>query len=188
VHRALAVLLGCVALAGACSGGGGEEHLTAPSSTVKTGTTAAPSSPGKGSLVLGGFPYEFAVERCQATPATDEPEAARTLFRLEGTGRTFQDEPFTVTVLRFQTQRDATTTVTDTVDVRITGDRPRQSQAQRVEVAGATTDLRDPAASGPLLRISGPRVQAEGTFGPADATAKTTVEGTLDAMCPGGGS
>lgn len=187
MHRAAPVVVALALVVGGCSSGSDAE-LNAPSSTVKGETTTAPSSPGKGSLVLGGFPYAFTVTGCQQGPAADEPAGAQTLFRLDGSGETFQDEPFTVKVLRFQTERGATTTVTDTIDVVVTGAKPRQSQAQRIEVNGQITDLRDPKAAAALLRIDGGHVQAQGTFGPADATATTRVTGTLDAMCPGGGS
>src|SRR5690606_3117790 len=111
---------------------------------------AAPtaSAPGTGTLVLGGASQTFEVTDCRLEPDPSEPEAARALLSVTGAGTSARGDAFTVEVQRFATTMGETTTYTDAITYE---DPARILQAQRIEVAGEVTDLRDPSASSPLL-------------------------------------
>lgn len=171
----------------ACSGAG-EDGAPAVGSTGEGGgssTTLAAgdaarlprSAPGRGAVAFGQDVYEFTVSSCVPTPNDDEPEAARTLFQLDGKG-TARGNAFTISVRRFQTKTTATT-FTDTITYR---DTARVFQAQRVEVDGGVTDPRDPNAATPLLQIDDAHVSASGLFG-APGNDTGAIAGRLDATC-----
>lgn len=190
--RPVAGALVCVTLlAGACSGGGGDDALPSEPSADGTVTTGgptaavpdvpAPSPPGTGVVVVGGTSSTFAVTACRLEPDPAAPAGARALLELDGAGTTASGVPFTIEVQRFATGTDVVT-YTDTVTYT---DAARILQAQRVEVAGQVTDLRDPDATTALLRPRSDGVSAAGRAGgPGDIGDDDGVIGlALDATC-----
>ncbi len=172
--------------AGSATGGapGGDSASAGPGSTAGVPATlpAQPSSAaGSGTIRLGASTAEFSVTACVPTPDESQPEAARTLFALDGAGSTPAGVAFTVSVRRFRTGREVAT-FTDTVSY---ADGARILQAQRIEVAGQSTDLRDPRAAGSLLRLRPAGVSASGVAGPPGSGAgeEGLVALSLDASC-----
>lgn len=125
----------------------------------------------------------FSVDSCALAPDPAEPEAARALLSLAGSGTTSSGVPFTVEAQRFATTVNEVTTFTDTVSYT---DSARILQAQRIEVNGQVNDLREPDATTPLLRASGQALTASGLAGaPGDgADAEGIVGFALAATCP----
>ena len=116
-------------------------------------------------VVIGGTPSDFEVTSCRLEPDPSEPEGARALVAVAGEGKTSAGVPFTVEVQRFSTGTDVKT-FTDTV---VYTDSGRILQAQRVEVNGQVTDLRDPDATSALLRLRDDGVSLSGiASGPGD--------------------
>lgn len=185
-------VLGLSAVVGACSeGSGGDDPVTAgsdaPSTTRGVPATLAArptSAPGTGSVQVGRSVASFSVTACAPAPDESQPEAARTLFSLDGSGTAEAGGAFTVSVRRFRTG-DEVATFTDTVSY---ADGARILQAQRIEVAGQRTDLRDPDAAGALLRLRPDGVSASGVAGPPGSGAgdEGLVALSLDATCSGG--
>lgn len=180
-----AVVLLAVA-ASACGGGDGDDPGATLGSTAAPTPATAPTAPspspaGTGVVVLGGTSSSFAVTSCRLEPDPAAPEAARALVELEGAGTTGSGVPFTVEVQRFATGTDVVT-FTDTVTYT---DPARILQAQRIEVNGQVTDLRDPKASSSLLRTRGGGVSASGRAGaPGDGSRDEGIIGfALDATC-----
>lgn len=185
--RRVLLLVPFVVLAiGACSGGDDDGGAaTSGGSSTSTGRGVPPtlptSEPGHGAIALGSEVQEFDIESCAPTPARDEPEGARTVFALKGSGKATRGGTFTVEVQRFQTKATATT-FTDTISYR---DPARILQAQRIEVDGVVSDPRDPNAATPLLLIDGSHLAASGTFSVPGGTADDggLIAGRLDATC-----
>ncbi|MGH9273002.1 MAG: hypothetical protein ACRDZU_00015 [Acidimicrobiales bacterium] len=184
---AVAAALALVA-AGACSSSsdGGDE----PDPDVTGAPTAAgadvpevppPSPAGTGVIVVGGTRSSFAVTACRLEPDPTQPEGARALVEMDGAGTTGSGVPFTIEVQRFATGTDVIT-YTDTITYSDTG---RILQAQRIEVAGQVTDLRDPKASSALLRTRADGLSAAGLAGgPGDGPEDEGIIGlALDATC-----
>ncbi|MGE3621512.1 MAG: hypothetical protein AB7L84_13715 [Acidimicrobiia bacterium] len=183
---ALVVAVVGVLGAGACSGGDGaddaDEAVGLSTTTVPVvPAPLAPAAAGAGVVRLGGDELELAVTACAPEGDPTQPEAARPLFTLAGEGTTAAGQAFTVSVQRFVTGVTVRT-FTDT----ITYEDPGQVlQAQRVEVNGVVTDLRDAAARTPLLQIRAGGVAAQGLAGPPGSAAGMPglVGLALDASC-----
>ena len=132
-------------------------------------------------IVVGGATSSFAITACRLEPDPAEPEGARSLVELDGAGTTSSGVPFAVEVQRFATGT-AVITYTDTVTY---SDAGRILQAQRIEVGGQVTDLRDPKASSALLRVRAGGLSAAGLAGgPGDGPDDEGIIGiALDATC-----
>lgn len=197
-----AVAAVAVVVLAACSGSGDGDRAdggTQPSDAVDVGgspTTTAPaasgtaevpalppeSPAGTGVIVVGGTSSTFAVSTCRLEPDGSEPPGAQTLVAVDGAGTTGAGVPFTIELQRFATGTDVIT-FTDTVTYTDSG---RILQAQRIEVAGQVTDLRDPDATSALVRVRADGVTAAGLAGPPGAVAGDEgITGiALDATCP----
>lgn len=176
------------ALLAACSGG--SDEATAPdtgdTSEVAVSGVSAPAAPpassaGTGVVVIGGTSSAFEVTSCRLEPDPSEPEGARTLISVEGSGTTAAGVSFTVEVQRFSTGTDVQT-FTDTVVYADTG---RILQVQRIEVGGEVTDLRDPEATSALVRVRADGVSLSGlASGPGEDQEDGGLIGlALDATC-----
>lgn len=174
-------------LVAACSGGGSSDddgatlgstaELTAPS----VPDVPAPSAAGTGAVVVGGTTSSFAVTACSLEPDPVAPVGARAIVELAGSGTTGSGVPFTIELQRFATGTDVVT-YTDTITYADSG---RILQAQRIEVNGLVTDLRDEDATTPLLRTRVDGVSAVGLAGPPGTVAggEGIVGFALDATC-----
>jgi hypothetical protein len=170
----------------ACSGGGADDDGATLGSTEAPAPPTvpdvpAPSPAGTGVVVAGGTSSSFAVTSCQLEPDPAAPAAARAMVLLAGAGTTASGVPFTVDVQRFATGTDVVT-FTDTVTYADSG---RILQAQRIEVNGEVTDLRDARAATALLRTRADGVTAAGLAGPpgGSATDEGLIGLALDATC-----
>lgn len=175
-----------LAVAGACSGDDdGDDGATLGSTAELTTPTlpeVPPASPtGTGVLVVGGSTSSFSVSECQLEPDPAAPAGARAIVELAGAGTTRSGVAFTVEVQRFATGTDVVT-YTDTITYTDSG---RILQAQRIEVNGLVTDLRDEDATTPLLRTRADGVSAVGLAGPPGEAAggEGLVGLALDATC-----
>jgi hypothetical protein len=141
-----------------------------------------PSAPGTGTVVVGGTTSSFALTTCELEPDPAAPEGARALVLVEGAGTTGSGVAFTIELQRFATGADVVT-YTDTVTY---ADSARILQAQRIEVGGQVTDLRDAKATSSLIRLRADGVTAAGLAGaPGDAADDEGIIGlALDATCP----
>lgn len=182
VAVALLVPAGC---SGSDDSGGGPDSSggdgAPPAAAGDVPAVPAPSPAGTGVVVVGGTTSSFAVTSCRLTPDPAEPEGARALVKLAGAGTTASGVPFTVEVQRFATGTQVIT-YTDTVTYT---DSARILQAQRVEVGGQISDLRDPKASSSLLRTREGGLSAAGLAGgPGDGPDDEGIIGiALDATC-----
>ena len=182
----LAVAVVLAVLSGACSSDGGDDGA-APGTTEEVGTPAVPSipeasPPGTGVVVVGGTTSSFAVTECRLAPDPAQPEGARALLVAAGAGTTGSGVPFTIEVQRFATGVGAAVTFTDTVAYT---DAARILQAQRIEVGGQVTDLRDPDATSALLRPRSDGVSGAGLAGAPgdDADDEGRIGLALDLTC-----
>ena len=182
----LAVAVALAVLSGACSSDDRDDDA-APGSTEEVGTPAVPtipdaSAPGTGVVVVGGTASSFAVTECRLAPDPAEPEGARALLVAKGAGTTGSGVPFTIEVQRFATGVGAAVTFTDTVAYT---DAARILQAQRIEVGGQVTDLRDPDATSALLRPRSDGVSGAGLAGAPgdDADDEGRIGLALDLTC-----
>lgn len=172
-------------LVAACSDGGTDDGATLGSTAAPTAPTIPPAPPasaaGTGVVVIGGTTSSFAVTACRLEPDPAEPEGARALVSMQGAGTTGAGVEFTVEAQRFATGADVVT-YTDTVTYT---DAARIIQAQRIEVGGQVTDLRDPRASTSLLRTRAAGLTAAGLAGaPGDGPEDQGIVGlALDATC-----
>jgi hypothetical protein len=178
-------LLAPLALAG-CSGGGADDDGATLGSTEAPAPPSVPDIPapaatGTGVVVVGRTSSSFAVTSCLLTPDPTAPTAARAMVELAGAGTTASGVPFTIEVQRFATGADVVT-FTDTVTYADSG---RILQAQRIEVNGEVTDLRDARAATALLRTRADGVSAAGLAGPpgGSATDDGLIGIALDATC-----
>ena len=181
-------------LVGACAGDD-DAGDAAPASTATTTTpTIEPTrelpdelpAPGTGVVVLGqGEVMAVTISPCTIdASAQPEGEVPAELLSLTAEGETAAGVEANVDVRRFRSL-GASPTVTDTITV-VEGDPDdpeRALVAQRFEVDGLVTDLRDPEADDPLLRIAGSTVDGGGVFAPPGETTGL-VEGRLRAVCP----
>ena len=178
-----------VALAAACSSGsdGAEAPKAGGDGTASTIERAVvPDVPGAspagtGVIVVGGATSSFAVTACRLDPDPAAPPAARALVTLTGAGTTGSGVAFTIELQRFAAGTSVVT-YTDTVTF---SDPGRILQAQRIEVSGQVTDLRDPTASTPLVRTRPGGVTASGlASAPGDGPDDGGLIGlALDATC-----
>ncbi|MFZ6004020.1 MAG: hypothetical protein ACOYXM_08815 [Actinomycetota bacterium] len=161
-----ALLIAALVVA-ACSSGSGDAAPPHDSGGTGTSPTIArpevpevpsPAPTGTGVVVVGGTTSSFAVTACRLEPDPAEPAGARTLVTLEGAGTTGSGVAFTIELQRFATGTDVVT-FTDTVTY---SDTARILQAQRIEVGGQVTDLRDPKAATSLVRTRSDGVSAAG--------------------------
>ena len=176
-----------VAVLAACSDDGGGDGA-ASGTTAAVGTPTVPdipdpSPPGSGVVVVGATASRIAVTRCVLEPDASAPEGARALLVAAGEGTTASGVRFTIEVQRFATGVGDAVTFTDTVAYT---DSARILQAQRIEVGGQVTDLRDPDATSALLR---PRADGVGGAGLAgapgdDADDEGRIGIALDLTCP----
>ncbi|MET0728994.1 MAG: hypothetical protein ABWZ76_11925 [Acidimicrobiales bacterium] len=183
----LALALSVAVLAPACSADDdADDDATLGDTAAPTPPTvpeALPPSPtGTGVVVVGGSTSSFAVVECRLEPDPAEPEAARALVSLEGAGTTGSGAAFTVELQRFATGLNDVVTYTDTVTYT---DSARILQAQRIEVGGQVTDLRDADAASPLVRTRDDGLSAAGLAGaPGDGPDDEGIIGlALDASC-----
>jgi hypothetical protein len=140
-----------------------------------------PSPAGTGQIVIGGIPDTFSVSTCELS-ATPEGEAGGQLLRLTGAGTRSNGVPFSVDVIR-SSSNSATEAFTDLITYT---DTARILQVQRSEIQGEITDLRDPSASGTLLRVRPDGLSATGIAGPPGTSAPEgpgLVGLALDATC-----
>lgn len=143
----------------ACSSGSGRADQPASSTAASTVTSMPPpSASGVGVVVLAGRASPFAITSCQLEPEPSEPAGARALVRVAGKGTTQRGVDFTVELQRFSTGTNVVT-YTDTVTYIDAG---RILQAQRIEVSGQVSDLRDPKAATALIRTRPGGVTARG--------------------------
>lgn len=182
-------LLGLAVALTACAGGddsaggpdtaGGEPTLAIDRPDVPA--LPYPSPAGTGVVVVGGTASSFAVTSCRLEPDPTEPEAARALATLTGAGTTGSGVAFTIELQRFAAGSQVVT-FTDTVTY---ADAGRILQAQRIEVGGQVTDLRDPDATTPLVRLRPGGVTAAGlASGPGEGSDDGGLIGlALDATC-----
>ena len=181
------VAVGVVLLLTACASDDGAEPAdgTATSDLAPPSVPEppAPGEPGTGTIVVGSRAQPFEVTACRLEPDPAEPEAARALLAVSGAGTTGRGDAFTVDVQRFATTLGEVTTYTDTVTYE---DPARILQAQRIEVGGQVTDLRDPSATSALLRPRADGVSGAGLAGgPGDDADDEGVVGiAIDATCP----
>ena len=161
--------------------GGRAPESSEPAAAVTAPGAPAPSPPGTGIVVVGGASHPFEVTECRLEPDPDQPEGARTLVAVTGAGTTERGVAFTVEVQRFATGTEVQT-FTDTV---VYADSGRILQAQRIEVGGQVTDLRDPDATSALLRVRADGVSLSGlASGPGEDQEDGGLIGlALDATC-----
>ena len=139
------------------------------------------TEPGSGLIAVGGSTHRFAVTECLLEPNPADPDGARALLAMNGAGLTESGVAFTVELQRFATGTKVIT-YTDSVTFSDSG---RILQAQRIEVAGEVTDLRDPEASTSLIRSRPGGVSAAGlASAPGDREKDGGLIGiALDASC-----
>lgn len=187
--RRASALAALLLAATACSSGSDDG---APPATGEGGTGSTierptvPDLPGEspagtGVVVVGGTSSSFAVSECRLEPDPAAPAAARALVAVKGAGTTGSGVAFTVELQRFATGTGVVT-YTDTVTY---SDGGRILQAQRIEVNGQVTDLRDPKAATPLVRTRDGGVTASGlASAPGDGPDDGGLIGlALDASC-----
>jgi hypothetical protein len=183
------LVAGLVVLLGACSSSSDDDGADlAPSGSGDIAAPAvpdvpAPSAAGAGTIVVGATTSTFEVTGCRLDPDPAAPEAARALVVATGAGTTSRGDPFTVELQRFATTLDDVVTYTDTIAYT---DAARILQAQRIEVGGQVTDLRDPDASSSLLRPRADGVSGAGLAGPPGGSAadEGVVGLAVDLTCP----
>lgn len=179
------VAIGCSSSSagdGTTAAPGGTGGGTAPTIAGPEVPAVPPPSPaGTGVVVVGGTMSSFAVTACRLEPDPAETEGARTLVAVAGAGTTGSGVAFTIELQRFATGTDVVT-YTDTVTYSDSG---RILQAQRIEVNGQVTDLRDPKASMSLVRTRSNGMTASGlASAPGDGPDDGGLIGlTLDATC-----
>jgi hypothetical protein len=181
------IAVGLVLLLTACSSDDDASPADAPA-TSEVGPPTAPAvpaagAPGTGTIVVGGTASAFDVTSCLLEPDPADPAAARALLAATGAGTTARGDAFTVEVQRFATTLGEVTTYTDTITYE---DPARILQAQRIEVGGQVTDLRDPSATSALLRPRPDGVSGAGLAGaPGDDADDEGVVGlAVDVTCP----
>lgn len=174
-----------------CSSGPSPDSTTGPADAGggSSSTLARPSIPdlparapaGSGSLVVGGTTGSFTVTSCRLEPDPADPVSARVVVAVAGVGTTASGVAFTIEVQRFATGDDVVT-FTDTVTY---ADTARILQAQRIEVRGQVTDLRDAKATASLVRTRKDGVTASGlASAPGDGADDGGLMGlALDATC-----
>lgn len=174
-----------------CSSGSSPDITTEPADTGGSSSSTlarpsipdlpAPSSAGSGSVVVGGTTGSFTVTSCRLEPDPADPVSARVVVAVAGVGTTASGVAFTIEVQRFATGDDVVT-FTDTVTY---SDTARILQAQRIEVGGQVTDLRDPKAATSLVRTRKDGVTASGlASAPGDGADDGGLMGlALDATC-----
>jgi len=186
----LAAVFGAVLLAAAACSSGSDGAAPPATGGDGTGSTIerptvpdvpGESPPGTGVVVVGGTTSSFAVTDCRLEPDPAAPAGARALVALKGAGTTGSGVAFTVELQRFATGTGVVT-YTDTVTY---ADGGRILQAQRIEVNGQVTDLRDPRAATPLVRTRAGGVTASGlASAPGDGPDDGGLIGlALDASC-----
>ncbi len=187
--RALAVAVAVSAVfAAACAGGdatpppdSGDGRTPSSIAAPAVPEVPEPAGPGVGVVVIGGTTSSFSVRSCRLEPDPSEPVAARALVTLDGSGTTAAGVAFTVELQRFATGTEVVT-YTDTFTY---SDSARVLQAQRIELNGQVTDLRDPKARVALVRTRRGGLSASGL---ASAPGSKVADGgligfALDASC-----
>lgn len=187
---------GLLGLAG-CSGDDGPGDQAAASTTVPpaneveplAGPVVAPPE-GKARVALGSsFDLVLTVTTCRRDPAAvpvDEVPAERLSIVASGER---SDGTEVVLDLRRFASAGAAPTITDTITL-IEGPESSPDRvlvAQRFEVGGVVTDLRDPDADDPLLRVTERTVEASGVFAPPGGSIGNSglVAGAVAATCTG---
>ncbi len=127
------------------------------------------------------------VVTCAISPdATPDGEVPAELLAATIAGATEDGTELNVDVRRFRSQ-GASPTITDTITI-VFGDPDapdRALVAQRFEVDGVVSDLRDPGATDPLLVVGPGGFEGRGLFAPpgAGVDASEIVEGVVRAGC-----
>jgi hypothetical protein len=180
-HAALIAVLAFAACSADDAGDGGGAGLGTTSSIAPPVAPSVPaeSPSGTGLVLIGELGSSFKVTSCDLDvggATTGE------LLRLEGAGTRANGVPFTVEAVRSASD-EAAEAFTDLITYT---DTARILQVQRSEVAGEVTDLRDPDARGPLLRVRADGLSATGIAGPPGTRAPEgpgLVGLALDASC-----
>lgn len=203
---ALCLGLSCLALVVAACGGSDDAGTSAPlTSGGPPAETVPPATlgpvpdigtgPGSALVFLpdgagGTTQLALDVDACTITPdATPDGEVPAELLGAAASGATDDGTEVRLDVRRFRSQ-GASPTITDTVTI-VFGDPDapeRALVAQRFEVDGLVSDLRDPTAGDPLLVVGPGGFEGRGVFGPpgSDVEADDLVEGVVRAACDGG--
>jgi hypothetical protein len=177
----LVVVLALAACSADDDGGDDGSGLGATSSTTPpvAPDVPAPSAPGTGVVVLGELSSSFEVTECRLEAAAEGPSE---LLHVAGAGTRANGVPFSVEVVRSSSE-EAEETFTDLITYT---DTARILQVQRSETGGEVTDLRDPGASGTLLRVRPDGLAAAGIAGPPGTRAPEgpgLVGLAVDATC-----
>ncbi|WP_436793593.1 hypothetical protein [Actinospongicola halichondriae] len=200
----LAIALALTACGGADSGDGVDTSSAGPVVTGTGDVTPTPPS------TLGGVPDIGAAEgaalvflpdasggvdqigldvvSCANTPDADaDGEVPAELLGVTATGIDADGTEVGLDVRRFRSQ-GASPTITDTITI-VFGDPEAPDRvlvAQRFEVDGLVSDLRDPTADDPLLVVGPGGFEGRGLFGPpgGGVDAPELVEGVARATCP----
>jgi len=186
VRRLGAIALGVAILAGCSSSSepaddGASLGQTLPTTEVTVPEVPAPSPPRTGVVVVGASVSSFAVTACELEPGA-VVDGTTTLLLVTGEGTTAGGIPFKVEVRR-SSVATAVETFTDSVTYT---DTARILQLQRLEVNGEVSDLRDPRATGTLLRTRPTGVAAVGRAGPPGSVVgedEGIVGLAIDASC-----
>lgn len=135
----------------------------------------AAQQPGRGTFTLAEKQYEFSVLSCDTGSDLDE----RSTYTLYGRGKTGSGSNFEVFVTRARVDGILSHGVT----VRVTGGQGARmiSRAARSHVSDAWVDGVGDPANGPLVKVEGSRVRAEGRF--RDEHNQLLGHGVLEADC-----
>lgn len=192
-----ALLVGVIAAG--CSSSGDDDGVGASSGATSTEpvvvvgpepltATVDPPTDGMARVVMGAaLDVTLEVETCERDPgATPDGEVPAERITVVARGASADGTPVVLDMRRFVSQ-GAAPTITDTVTVlEGTEDSPeRVLQAQRFEVGGTVTDLRDPDADDSLVRVTDAAVTATGVYAPPGGVAGDAglVEGAVAVTC-----
>ncbi len=205
--RMRVALVAFVGLSTVACGGGDDASPTAADGPIATGSDDATPTP---PVTLGAVPdigaapgtafvflpdesgiltqLRLDVDTCVIDPdAQADGEVPAELLAASASGTTEGGTGVDVDVRRFRSV-GASPTITDTVTI-VFGDPDapdRALVAQRFEVDGLVSDLRDPAADDPLLVVGPSGFEGRGLFGPPGGgiDAPELVEGAVRVACP----
>lgn len=160
--RALTTASGIASLLLALACAGGDE---AAEGSGTTSEVSAATSVGSGTLTIGETTYEFEVQYCDFAPIQGS-DAATLIAR----GETDDGRVFNISVERQEND--------ESIEFLIIGEE--YFIASVMNLGGGWEDSRGPV-DGPLVRIEGAHLTANGTF--ADGTDQIVGDGLLEASC-----